>query len=281
MGDLKNREEALFGKVPPPPKKSFMANLGKEKDDKIKEFRGVVDSWKDGYDKHVQDFLSDATLFRYLDGFQWDINTANEKIKATAEWRQKERPQDIRLKDLKELGESGFIVHHGFDKYGRPIMYVNFGKDQLEVNEETNKLRKLAILYYVEKCTSRMPENVYQITWICDLKDANISLAMVKGLLPSMLLLGEHCAERLSVAIVCNASWTLSMCWSFASPFLNQQTLDRYTVTRESGEEVKAIITKYVDEDELLKGFGGKNDFKYDHKAIIALEEEQDKQQKE
>jgi len=241
----------------------------------------MVDEWKGNYEKEVQEFLSDdTTLFRYLDGFVWDINVAHEKIKATAEWRQKERPQDIRLKDLGEIGKIGFISHQGFDKERRPIIYVNFAKDTLPIDDNYNKQRALAITYMVERCIKRLPKNVYQITWVADMRNANVGMGMVRSMKDPLLVLGEHCAERLSVALVPNVSWTLSMCWNFASAFLSQQTVDRYQVMRQNDSDpsiARNAMLKYIDEDTLLKMYGGKNDYKYDYEALVQLEADMDK----
>lgn len=272
--ELMDREDRLLGKKPEAPAKGPLDNLTEEKRKIVAQFRTLVDEWKGTYEQEVQDFLSDdTTLFRYLDGFTWDLNVSNEKIKATAEWRQKERPQDIRLKDLGQIGKIGFIQHQGFDNQSRPIIYVNFSKDNLPIDEVHNKQRALAITYAVERCIKRMPKNVYQISWVCDMRNANVGMGMVRSMKDPLLVLGEHCAERLSVALVLNVSWTLSMCWNFASAFLSQQTVDRYQVMR---DESKQTINKYIPDESLLTMYGGKNDAKYDYDALVQLEEDMD-----
>jgi hypothetical protein len=284
MGDLSEREDQLLGKKPEAPEKGPIDTLSTEKLAALKELRNLVDQWKGNYEKEVQDFLDDVTLFRYLDGFAWDINLSNEKLRATSEWRQKERPQDIRLKDLGAIGKTGFIMHQGYDRERRPIIYVNFQKDTLEINDENNKLRALAITYMVERCIRRMPDNVYQITWCVDMRNANVGMAMVRSMKDPLLVLGEHCAERLSVALVCNVSWTLNLCWNFVRPFLSQQTLDRYHVMRQNDSDpsiMKGILNKFISDEVLLKEFGGKNEYKYDYEALLKLEEDMDQAAKQ
>jgi len=181
---------------------------------------------------------------------------------------------------LGEIGKIGFITHQGYDKERRPIIYVNFQKDTLEINDEINKKRALAITYMVERCIRRMPANVYQITWVCDMRNANIGMGMVRSMKDPLLVLGEHCAERLSVALVCNTSWGLNMCWNFVRPFLSQQTLDRYNVMRQNDSDLsvqKAVLNKYISDEVLLKEYGGKNEYKYDYQALLKLEEDLDR----
>jgi hypothetical protein len=95
-----------------------------------------------------------------LSGLQWDIEVSQKQLKDTLDWRAEYKPQDIRLKDLKLIAESGWLYHFGFDKSSRPIIYVLMGKDKVE-NTEENKLLKV--------CLKKNHSHHYSLNILCTL----------------------------------------------------------------------------------------------------------------
>jgi hypothetical protein len=45
-------------------------------------------------------------------------------LKETIEWRRNIKPDQIAFEEVKKVMEFGKLYHNGYDKFGRPIMYL-------------------------------------------------------------------------------------------------------------------------------------------------------------
>jgi len=278
--EVQETEETLFARAPPSdklPQRSAIELLNATERDLLSKFKDNVAKWKNSYEKEEQAYLdNEVNLFCALKGFDWNLPLAEEKIKATVEWRAKEKPYNLRLKDLGAVGQSGFIEHYGFDKEGRPIIYINMKKDAGFKNDDLTKLKYKSLVYMTEQCISRMSPNVHQCSWIIDLKDASVSMSLCKSWLDPLLLLGDHYAERLAVTVVLNSAFFVNMCWGFIKNFLTKNTLKRYHVFKEGDSKAKTLLAQLVEKEYLLKEFGGNATHSYNFDAIYQWEKERD-----
>ncbi|KAL0487734.1 CRAL-TRIO domain-containing protein [Acrasis kona] len=249
---------------------SPLTKLSPEQQVKLNELREITKTWD--LKPAEREFCDDLCLFRYLSGLQWNVENAQKQLHETVIWRESYKPQDIRLKDLKPIAESGWLFHFGFDKQSRPIIYVLMGKDKTE-NTEENKLLKFKYFVYInELCIKRMPEGVHNITWIVDLKDSTVSMALVKQMKDMFVKLGDYYTERLAKCIVVNVGFYLNLMWQFVKPFLAQETVDKYTLIKYTDKEP---FYAAVNKEQLPKDFFGDVDYVFDYDALVKAEEEQ------
>lgn len=213
---------------------------------------------------------------RYLSGLKWDIKVATDQLKETLAWRREVKPWTIRLKDIEPIAKQGFLYHFGFDRDHRPIIYIHMGKDKSELTEENKMLKFKYFVYIMEKCIARMPNGVYNILWIVDMKDSSLSLGVVKAMKDMFVKLGDYYTERLARCMVLNAGWTLSMIWAFVKPFLAQETIDKYVMVKGGNKELKQVLDKYVDENQVVEEFDGKCKFSFDFQEMSKEELEED-----
>jgi len=277
--ELQENEDRLFGALPKSlPQRSALELLNATEKDLLAKLRDNVAKWKNQFEKEEREYLEkDINLFCTLKGFNWNLALAEEKVKATAEWRAKEKPYNIRLKDIGVVvGNSGFIKHFGYDKEGRPIIYISMKNDCDFQNDEQTKLKFKSLLYMTEFCISRMHKNVHQCSWVIDLKDAKVSMSLVKSWMDPLLLLGDHYCERLSVTVVLNSAFFVNMCWGFIKSFLPKSTLKRYHIFKEGDKKANVLLAQLVDKENLLKEFGGNATHSFSYDAICQWEGERD-----
>eukprot|EP01027_Heterolobosea_sp_BB2_P022005 GEZU01032370.1.p2 GENE.GEZU01032370.1~~GEZU01032370.1.p2 ORF type:complete len:277 (+),score=137.73 GEZU01032370.1:159-989(+) len=247
-----------------------LATLTDLQKDKIKQLRAIADTW--GMAEPEQKFCDDMCLYRYLKGLNWDVEISQNQLKETVEWRAKFKPQNITLEDVAPVAKQGYMFTHGFDKEGRPVMYMLMGKDTLDNSEENTMLKFKMVVYMMERAIERMADGVYSLTWIIDMKDSNLSLSTVKATKDMFGELGNFYTERLCRTLVINAPWSISTLWSFASKFLAKETRDKYIFVKGSPQQLKDIFTQYIDEDQLIVDYYGKDPYTYNYEKELEKE---------
>jgi hypothetical protein len=95
-----------------------------------------------------------------------------------------------------------------------------------------------------------MPDGVYNITWIIDLKDSSLSMSVVKSMKDMFVQLGDYYTETMARCVVTNVGFTLNLIWSFVKPFLAQETVDKFNLVKGGDKEAfysvaeKALLPK-------------------------------------
>jgi hypothetical protein len=125
----------------------------------------------------------------------------------------------------------------------------------------------------MEKCAKRMPEGVYNITWIIDLKDSSLSMGVVKSMKDMFVKLGDYYTERLAKCVVANVGFTLGLVWAFVKVFLAQETVDKYVLVKGGDKEA---FYNVANKAQLPKEFYGDLDYTFDFKACVEDEEKED-----
>lgn len=101
-------------------------------------------------------------------------------MKKCVEWRASYQPFKVRLPDIEKTAKSGYLYNYGHDKNGRPVIYLTIRKDNLENTEEVKKLKFKHFSYIQERCAASMPQGVHNITWVCDLNGASLSVGLIQ-----------------------------------------------------------------------------------------------------
>jgi hypothetical protein len=225
------------------------------------------------------DVLDDMALFRFLFGYQWDVEFAANMAFEMLEWQKSFKPKDIRMKDIQKVARNAYLFHHGHDKKMRPILYMIIGNDKAENTDENVDLKFKHLVHTNEQCIKFIEKygnaDTYQILWIVELKNGSISLNLVKSMKGLFDLLGNRYPERCGQILVLNPPWTLNVIWSFLKPFLTQSQIDKYQFIKGSDAEIRTQLLKFIDEDQLiptLLDYNGKADFTFDVDRIIQEE---------
>jgi hypothetical protein len=146
--------------------------------------------------------LSDFEIYRNFLSKKFNIDETIHTLKNILEWKKKTNPNKIKLEDLNEIGKSNFIINDGYDRYSRyfnsknrPILYIIYERDKFLNNEENKNIKFLYLCYNIERCLAKMNENVYNITFIINLKNANIDMNTINQLKDLFSKLGNYYSE--------------------------------------------------------------------------------------
>ena len=170
----------LFGKLPtnftPPPNAIDSLTSSQKKEVDLLQKRTLSASWYKSLlpNKDIEYLMNDpVTYMRHLAHFGWNHpDTAFQKLKAMAEWRVKERPQDYTFESLGHAPNSKLGSVYGFDKQYRPIIYIHLKNLGIEKNwdsKENMYLKYRLVAFTVERALERMRmvhPNVYQFNFL-------------------------------------------------------------------------------------------------------------------
>eukprot|EP01120_Amphizonella_sp_Union-15-10_P014285 TRINITY_DN6872_c0_g1_i1.p1 TRINITY_DN6872_c0_g1~~TRINITY_DN6872_c0_g1_i1.p1 ORF type:complete len:336 (-),score=63.68 TRINITY_DN6872_c0_g1_i1:100-1107(-) len=216
-------------------------------------------------------FCTDYCLFRYLRAREWNLRKAQEMLAGTLKWRREFQPHKITAKDvLVELQNDGKMYRNGFDKIGRPILYMKPGLDNTPPSQKEVKLKYL--VYVMEKTLlAAASKHREKITLLIDYHGASNmnGIASMKLSKEVLNILQSHYPERLGLALLFNAPWAFTIFWKLITPFIDPNTKKKINILTGLSD-----LVKWVDEDQLEECYGGKNKFKWDFEKHWNKEEE-------
>jgi len=193
------------------------------------------------------------------------MKTVPQYLSKMLHWRNKYKPQSIRIKDLK-YAHKMFAFQKGIDIYDHPVVYMILKNDDLPNTDENKKEKFKHLVYFYEKAIRLMKENVFQITVVAEFKDSSLTIDLVKSVKSVFEELGEYYAERLCKIIILNAPWTMNACWTFIKPLMPPHVIAKYVFIKSSKEqELKKELEKHIHSDEL--GLYGKKEYVFDKKT--------------
>ncbi|KAF9056079.1 CRAL-TRIO domain-containing protein [Panaeolus papilionaceus] len=193
------------------------------------------------------------TIPRYMRAAKWNLADGRKRIKATMEWRREFKPDIIPPDEVKIESETGKIIINGFDRDGRPIIYMRPGRE----NTETSSRQLRHLVWCLERAKDLMPPGQESLVIIVDYKSTtlrtNPSISIARKVLH---ILQQHYVETLGRAIVVNLPMLLNFFYKGISPFLDPVTRDKM---RFNPDLLELVPVSQLDAD-----FGGENYFQFD-----------------
>ncbi|EPQ30730.1 uncharacterized protein PFL1_01631 [Pseudozyma flocculosa PF-1] len=238
--------------------------LTAEQHDKLAQLRDHLHQYvaanppEDDYKPWEQSWIADDDLYRrYLRAAKGDLNNAKQRIKGTLEWRRSFRPEIIPPGDVSVEGETGKHVLSGFDKEGRPVLYLRPGRE----NTTPSQRQIRYLVWSLERAVDMMPPGVDNIAIVIDYKGAttqsNPSLATAREVAN---ILQNHYVERMGRAFVCNVPWILNAFFTAITPFLDPITKDKI--------RFNADLKEFIPVEQLDVEFsGGRYNYDFDFKT--------------
>ncbi|WFD01963.1 4-nitrophenylphosphatase [Malassezia obtusa] len=216
------------------------------------------------YAPFEETWLRDRNVYhRYLRATRGDVKSSKRRIivralrltQDTLEWRREFKPELIPPDEVAPEAETGKHVLTGFDKEGRPILYLRPGRE----NTKTSPRQIRYMVWSLERGIDLMPPGQETLTIVVDFNGANLST------MPSLStarhvahILQTHYVERLGRAFVCHMPKFISAFFSALSPFLDPVTKDKIRFNQPD-------MTEFVRPDQLDDQFpGGQYPYQFD-----------------
>ncbi|KAI9343121.1 CRAL-TRIO domain-containing protein [Obelidium mucronatum] len=200
---------------------------------------------------------------RYLVDCKWDLAAATKKLGATLEWRRSYKPEEITLEEVEVEAKTGKGFISGFDKQGRPILFIIPRLDTAENPERA--LRFLVML--IERLIGLMPAGVEKMAVVVDFEGVGFFNATPMSVAIKYLhVLQNHFPERLGVLVVMNPTLFLSGLFSVLKPLMDPVTVAKIHLLSPTGSATDSFdLQSIFSADQLPVAYGGTHEFSYDH----------------
>lgn len=191
------------------------------------------------------------TIPRYMRAAKWDLEDAKKRIEATIHWRRDYKPDLIPPEEVRIESETGKIVINGFDKDGRPIIYMRPGLENTQ--RSPRQLRHL--VWCLERAKDLMPPGQESLVILVDYKSCSLrtnpSISVARQ---TLHILQQHYVETLGRALIVNLPRLLAFFYTGISPFLDPVTRDKMRFNPD--------LLELIPKEQLDAAFGG--DFEYE-----------------
>ncbi|CAG8677476.1 16405_t:CDS:2 [Funneliformis caledonium] len=219
-----------------------------------------------------RDWTTDACLKRYLRAAKWNLTDAKKKIKDSLAWRREYKPSEIDPKLVEFEAVTGKQHLNGFDKDGRPILYLRPGLENTSPGPDQLRF----IIFNFESAIKIMPDNVENIVIIVDFNFNNCSARNSPGLGVAkefMNVLSSNYPERLGYSMIINAPWYFWGFFKLLSPFIDPVTknkikfVDIKNPSKVTQDSSWVNPSDFILENQLESEYGGSNLFEYHHET--------------
>ncbi|TCD64743.1 hypothetical protein EIP91_003665 [Steccherinum ochraceum] len=196
------------------------------------------------------------TMPRYMRAAKWNFADAKKRIQGTLEWRREFKPELISPEEVKIEDESGKILINGFDRDGRPIIYMRPGRQ----NTETSPRQLRHLVWVLERAKDLMPPGQESLVILIDYKSTtlrtNPSISTARKVLT---ILQHHYVETLGRGLVVNLPFLLNFFYKGISPFLDPITRDKIRFNPD--------LNDLIPEEQLDADLGGDYEYEFEHEA--------------
>ncbi|EPY50625.1 sec14 cytosolic factor family protein [Schizosaccharomyces cryophilus OY26] len=199
-------------------------------------------------------FLTKECILRFLRATKWNASATKKRILDTLVWRRQFGVNNMHPDEVQEENATGKQVLLGYDKDGRPCLYLYPGRQ----NTKTSPLQIRHLVYFLECAIDLMPPGVETLALLINFRDSssrsNPSVGQGKEVLN---ILQTHYCERLGKALVINIPWAVWGFFKLISPFIDPITREKL--------KFNEPLDRYVPMDQLDTNFGGSLKFEYFH----------------
>uniref|UniRef100_A0A1J3K8H3 Random slug protein 5 n=1 Tax=Noccaea caerulescens TaxID=107243 RepID=A0A1J3K8H3_NOCCA len=230
-----------------------------QQDHKISELKSAIGPLSG----HSLVFCSDATLRRYLNARNWNVEKAKKMIEETLKWRSTYKPQEIRWQQVAHEGETGKISRATFhDRQGRIVLIMRPAM-QNSTSAEGNIQH---LVYLLENAILNLPKGQEQMVWLVDFTGwsmaANVPLKTTRDI---VYILQNHYPERLGMAFLYNPPRLFQAGYKAIKYFLDPKTAQKVNFVYPKDKKSDELMRSHFDLENLPKEFGGEATLEYDH----------------
>lgn len=253
--------EPVAGCTPAPP-----AALTADQQTKYEEFLTEVRAWESlpvssakgaestPLDDNERMWLTRECLLRYLRATKWNLAQSSTRLRSTAVWRREFGTEKLSASYISPENEKGKQVQLGFDKSGRPCLYL------LPQNQNTKPGPRQVehLVYMLERTLDLHPPAQESLALLIDFRNTSSGGTPGLGIAKQVLdILQNHYPERLGRALLTHLPWYVSLFLKAINPFIDPVTKEKI--------KYNEPLTDHVPAEQLMKASGGDIDFKYDH----------------
>lgn len=214
----------------------------------------------------------DRYLLRWLRARDFNLNKAEQMLRAHMEWRKQFGIDDVMTwpespEVLRKYYPGGFV---GYDREGRPVSIIPFGGCDLKglLNSVTlDEVMKHVVRQFedvavdIKQQCKKLGKPVETVTYIFDFDGFALSTlaskAVIDYLTNLMCIFEDNYPERLHKAFVINAPRYFPLFWKIIRPFLSDLTARKLALFGRDEQAWKKALLDEIDADQLPQYWGG------------------------
>ncbi|KAG0520678.1 hypothetical protein BDA96_08G094600 [Sorghum bicolor] len=211
----------------------------------------------------MPNFLSDATIRRFLRARNWSTTKATKSLKETTSWRRHYKPEKIRwesIADSENEAKRAYIPDY-LDKNGR-MVFVTLPAIKTKTSEKDH----LKYLVYNLETLLMYSEDAEEecIVWISDFQGWAISSTPFSLTRQSLHIIQQYYPGLIAVAILTNPPIIFESFWKIIKRFLEPRMNEKVKFIYSNNSESQKIMGDMFDLDKLEYIFGGRNTAEFD-----------------
>ncbi|KAH7384283.1 CRAL-TRIO domain-containing protein [Phaeosphaeria sp. MPI-PUGE-AT-0046c] len=220
-------------------------------------------------------WLTRECLLRYLRATKWNLAQAIQRLRATLIWRREFGTDTLTADYISPENEKGKQVQLGFDKEGRPCLYL------LPQNQNTKPSQRQVehLVYMLERALDLHPPGQEGLALLIDFRNTGAGGTPPMGIAKQVLdILQSHYPERLGRALLTHLPWYVSTFLKLIGPFIDPVTKSKI--------KYNEPLVDHVPASQLMAAAGGEINFEYDHSVYwpaltkLAAERRQQRQER-
>ncbi|CAD6272481.1 unnamed protein product [Miscanthus lutarioriparius] len=211
----------------------------------------------------MPNFLSDATIRRFLRARNWSTMKATKSLKEATSWRRQYKPEKIRwesIADSENEAKRAYIPDY-LDK-NRRMVFVTLPTIKTKTSEKDH-LKYLVynlenLLIYSEDAEEE------SVVWISDFQGWTISSTPFSLTRQSLHIIQQYYPGLIAVAILTNPPKFFESFWKIMKHFLEPRMNEKVKFVYNNNSESQKIMGDIFDLDKLEYIFGGRNTADFD-----------------
>ncbi|XP_037279886.2 SEC14-like protein 2 [Rhipicephalus microplus] len=242
-----------------------LGDLSPTQEAALRNFRkAVADVLKPDHD--------DRYLLRWLRARDFNLNKAEQMLRAHVEWRKQFGTDDVMTwpespEVLRKYYPGGFT---GYDREGRPVAIIPFGSCDLKglLNSVSidDVMRHVVRQFEdveedIKRQCKKLDKPIETITYIFDFDGFALSTlasrSVIDYLATLMCTFEDNYPERLHRAYVVNAPRYFPLFWKIIRPFLSDLTARKLALYGKDEQAWKKALLEEIDADQLPRHWGG------------------------
>ncbi len=190
--------------------------------------------------------FSDIEILRFLRGRKLILDDAYRSMEKHAAWRKEKEVESITEEDVINEHQKRKSVIHGYDKSGKPILYV-FARRHNAYERDIVEIEKY-IIYMIELVISKTIPTEQRFNLIFDLNGFSYSCMDYEAVKVLISTLQLNYPDTLGNAYIINNPWIFSACWAIIRAWIDPVTSDKVQfITMDGLEEL--VDTEHIPED--------------------------------
>mmetsp|Transcript_14059 Transcript_14059/g.16009 ORF Transcript_14059/g.16009 Transcript_14059/m.16009 type:complete len:270 (-) Transcript_14059:102-911(-) len=238
---------------------AVISKLSPEKLLALEDFRKAASSMTcREVEKNVGTFrLNDATLLRFLQQKQFNVDKATKLLEKHLSWRNDFMPSQLTVKDVEAPLGSGIVRRAGLSKEGSPVVFIDVGNFYpKKLYKDSDEFVKLCAFFF-EFNIRKLNPGVYHGVIIFDLKGFNysehgskLSMSLVRILIQ---IIQEQYPQRMRKIYITNPPFLFNALWNVLKVIIEKDLKEKIVVVKKMD-----MLKELIDEDVLETRFGGK-----------------------